>query len=169
MSSPASIASHPLHPMLVSLPIGLWTFSFACDLVRMLGGAPLWSTVALYALTSGTIGAILAAFPGLLDYFSIEDPKLRKTATAHLLAALGSLLIFGIELWMRSKEADTSRLSLLLSLLGMGLMGTASWLGAGMVYVSGLAVDAVEKMSLQLSARQPRAAPENRRNLKRAG
>jgi len=156
--------------MLVTLPIGLWTFSFVCDLVRLLGGSSVWSTVALYALTGGIVGAILAAFPGLLDFLSIEGPVIRKTAFAHLLTALGSLLIFGIERWLRTRDPDTSRLSLLLSILGMALMATAGWLGSGMVYVSGLAVDAVEKLSFQLHARQNRAAPDEHSNrMKRTG
>ena len=32
MRTPASIAGHPIHPMLVPIPIGLWIFSFVCDL-----------------------------------------------------------------------------------------------------------------------------------------
>jgi hypothetical protein len=33
MASPANIAKHPLHPILVLLPIGLWIFSLLSDLV----------------------------------------------------------------------------------------------------------------------------------------
>ena len=30
MRTPASIARHPIHPMLVPIPIGLWIFSLVC-------------------------------------------------------------------------------------------------------------------------------------------
>jgi len=33
MRTPASIAKHPIHPMLVNFPIGLWFFSLICDLI----------------------------------------------------------------------------------------------------------------------------------------
>lgn len=33
MQTPASIARHPIHPMLVNFPIGLWNFSLVCDLI----------------------------------------------------------------------------------------------------------------------------------------
>ena len=33
MASPASIRSHPIHPILVPLPIGLWIFSLVSDVV----------------------------------------------------------------------------------------------------------------------------------------
>ena len=38
MKSRASIQSHPIHPMLVSLPIGLWTTSLAYDLLSAAKG-----------------------------------------------------------------------------------------------------------------------------------
>jgi uncharacterized membrane protein len=38
MSSPASIAKHPIHPMVVPFPIALWIFSFICDVVYALDG-----------------------------------------------------------------------------------------------------------------------------------
>ena len=31
MRKPANVARHPIHPMLVPIPIGLWIFSLACD------------------------------------------------------------------------------------------------------------------------------------------
>jgi len=33
MRTPASILKHPIHPMLIVFPIGLWIFSLACDLI----------------------------------------------------------------------------------------------------------------------------------------
>src|SRR5262245_50424053 len=37
METPASIRRHPIHPMLVSIPIGLWIFSLVCDLMYQWG------------------------------------------------------------------------------------------------------------------------------------
>ena len=33
MRTPASINGHPVHPMLVTIPIGLWIFSLAADVI----------------------------------------------------------------------------------------------------------------------------------------
>ena len=38
MSSPASFGKHPIHPMLVALPIGLWIFSLVADLTYLWRG-----------------------------------------------------------------------------------------------------------------------------------
>lgn len=37
MRTPASLSRHPIHPMLVVFPIGLWILSSACDLIRLAG------------------------------------------------------------------------------------------------------------------------------------
>jgi len=37
MRTPANIFQHPIHPMLVAFPIGLWNFSLAGDLIRIAG------------------------------------------------------------------------------------------------------------------------------------
>jgi uncharacterized membrane protein len=48
MKSTASVAKHPIHPMLVPLPIGLWIFSFIGDVVFLATGDLTWSTIARY-------------------------------------------------------------------------------------------------------------------------
>jgi uncharacterized membrane protein len=72
MSTPASVARHPLHPILIPLPIGLWVFSLVADLVFLAGwGGATWKAVAWYTMGGGIVGAVLAAVPGLIDFFSI--------------------------------------------------------------------------------------------------
>ena len=54
MRTSASIYKHPIHPMLVVFPIGLWIFLLACDLIRLAGASPeIWSTVALITMVGG--------------------------------------------------------------------------------------------------------------------
>jgi uncharacterized membrane protein len=73
MSSPAGIAHHPIHPMLVAFPIGLWVFSFICDLGYLFGGHnDVWASVAFYSLMGGIIGAVAAAVPGRIDFGSMK-------------------------------------------------------------------------------------------------
>ena len=60
MRTPANIAGHPIHPMLVTIPIGLWVFSLVCDVIALNSATPeVWTTTALYALVGGIIGALL--------------------------------------------------------------------------------------------------------------
>jgi uncharacterized membrane protein len=147
MSSPASINKHPIHPMLVGLPIGLWVFSLVCDLVHALGGAPAWGTVALYAIAGGLLGALLSAVPGLIDFLSIKDADMKRIATMHLSVNAAAILIFAIDLWLRLRLPENARIPLLLSICGVAAIAVGGWLGGEMVYVKGMAVAPLEKRS----------------------
>ena len=92
MSSPASIKKHPLHPMLVGLPIGLWVFALVCDVMHVASGNAVWQTVATYCIGGGIVGAILAAAPGLIDYFSIDEAEMKRIATLHLAVNSGAVV-----------------------------------------------------------------------------
>jgi len=82
MSSPASIKKHPVHPMVVGFPIGLWTFALVCDVVHAVNGNAVGGTVATYCVAGGIVGAVLAAVPGLIDYFSIDETEMKRIANA---------------------------------------------------------------------------------------
>ena len=85
-TTPASVDRHPLHAILVAFPIGLWMFSLVCDLVwRFASRDAVWHLMAWYALVAGVIGALVAAVPGLIDFFSITDPQAGKVGMAHLI------------------------------------------------------------------------------------
>ncbi len=84
MSSPASIKSHPVHPMLVVFPIGLCGFALVCDMVHAVSGSAVWPTVATFCVAGGIVGALLAAVPGLIDYFSIDEAEMKRIANLHL-------------------------------------------------------------------------------------
>ena len=82
MRTPANVAGHPIHPMLVTIPIGLWIFSLVCDFIAMRSASPeTWNVVALYALVGGIVGALVAAIPGLIDLVSLRDPAINVGVT----------------------------------------------------------------------------------------
>lgn len=147
MASPASIKKHPLHPLLVAGPIGLWVFALVCDIVAAAGGTGAWSTVALYSVAGGIVGAVVAAVPGVIDYFSIDETAMRRIANYHLLVNIGALVIFTINLWSRFELPPTSIVPLILSVLGVIGIGIGGWLGGEMVYIKGMGVVAVDKLA----------------------
>ncbi|MGH9498822.1 MAG: DUF2231 domain-containing protein [Terriglobales bacterium] len=155
MSSPASFKKHPLHPMLVAVPIGLWSFALVCDVAAAAGGTSIWSTVALYCVAGGIVGAVIAAVPGLIDYFSIDETAMRRIATFHLIVNSAALVIFAFNLWTRFVLPAGSYLPLILSIVGVVGIGIGGWLGGEMVYVRGMAVEAVEKLAKKVEE-QPR-------------
>ena len=137
----AQIFKHPIHPMLVPLPIGLWIFSFLCDLAyRFLSDNVLWNDMALYTMAAGIAGALLAALPGFLDYLSLEDRATRRVATAHMLINLTTVGLYAVNLWLRTTTSPGAATPFALSIVGMILLSVAGWLGGELVFRHGVAV-----------------------------
>ena len=158
MASPASIKKHPVHPMLVGLPIGLWVFALVCDVMRAATGNSVWHTVAIYCIAGGIVGALVAAVPGLIDYFSIDEAAMKRIANFHLVLNLGAVVIFAINLWIRFRLPAESYLPLAMSIVGVAAIGVGGWLGGEMVYVKGMAVEAVEKLAKKVEKPSGRRA-----------
>src|SRR5581483_7280723 len=75
MRARASIRSHPIHPILVTFPIGLWWTSLAFDAIGAARGMPeLWAA-GWYAALAGVCGALLAAIFGAIDLFTVVPPR----------------------------------------------------------------------------------------------
>jgi uncharacterized membrane protein len=127
--------------MLVPIPIGLWIFSFVCDLFHVFGSTnPAWTTVALYCMAGGIVGALLAALPGLVDLLSLP-PGPRSTAIKHMAINLTVVVLFVINFWMRLQAPGSPGKLVWLSLIALGLLTISGWLGGKMVYEYGVAVD----------------------------
>jgi len=151
MRTPASIFKHPIHPMLVVFPIGLWIFSLACDLIRMIGGpGDAWPTVALYSMMGGFIGALCAAVPGFVDllFYTGGGPPVRKIALTHMAINLTVVVLYAINLWLRIREPVSLgpgvSTPVVLSIVGVALLFVSGWLGGQLVHVYGVGVEGRE-------------------------
>jgi uncharacterized membrane protein len=144
MRTPANIAGHPIHPMLVTIPIGLWVFSLVCDLVALRSAEPAtWNVVALYAMVGGIVGALVAALPGLVDMLSLRDGAIRKTALVHMAINLTVVALYAVNAWLRSgQEATAGGTPFVLSLVAVAMLAVSGWLGGKMVYLAGVGVSA---------------------------
>ena len=141
MRTPASIARHPLHPMLVPIPIGLWIFALVADLVHAGGSAnAAWTIVAFYCIGGGIVGALAAAVPGLIDLLSLPEGP-RSTAIKHMAINLTVVALMLINFFMRMDNPANPGKLVWLTLIGVGLLAISGWLGGKMVYEHGIAVD----------------------------
>ena len=68
-----------------------------------------------------------------------------RIATLHLLLNSGAVVIFALNLWFRFHLGEDSKVPISLSIAGVLLIGFGGWLGGEMVYVKGMAVQAVEE------------------------
>jgi uncharacterized membrane protein len=141
METRASVAEHPIHPMLIPFPIALWIFSLASDLIYLFGfGGAVWKDIALYTMAGGIIGGLAAAIPGYIDYRSLSDPVIVRVAQMHMVINVGLIVLFTINTGLRILNGPEALLPVLLSVLGVAALAVSGWLGGELVYVQGVAV-----------------------------
>ena len=142
MHTPARVKGHPIHPMLVVFPIGLWGFSLVADLVYHWGiGGAAWSLVAYYTMAGGVVGALLAAIPGVIDLFSIRDRRAKRIGIAHMVINVLVVALYVVNLFLRGSQGYGADGGVALSVAGVGLLSISGWLGGELVYVYGVAVE----------------------------
>ncbi len=141
METRATVAEHPVHPMLIPFPIALWIFSLASDLIFLFGfGGPVWKDVALYTMIGGIIGGLSAAIPGYIDYRTLTDPVVVRVAQLHMVINVGLVLLFSVNAGLRLLNGPQALLPVFMSMLGVAALGVSGWLGGELVYVQGVAV-----------------------------
>ena len=142
MRTPASIAGHPIHPMLVPIAIGCFIFSFATDLICMVTGATNpWNMLAYYTMIGGILGALAAAVPGLVDLLSLPVGYTKKIALIHMAINLTVVALYIVNAFMRHGDPQNLKLPMVLSLVAIGLLLVSGWLGGKLVFEAGVGVD----------------------------
>lgn len=144
MRTPANVAKHPIHPMLVAVPIGLWLFSLICDLFFYFGsGGENWQVVAAYTIAGGIVGALVAAIPGFIDLLSLPW-SLKRIALLHMSLNLTVVALYVVNYWLRSQQMQAGAQGMApfwLSLVAVLMLAASGWLGGKLVYVHGVAVE----------------------------
>ncbi|HLF27384.1 MAG TPA: DUF2231 domain-containing protein [Anaerolineae bacterium] len=134
---------HPLHPMLVHLPIGLFTLSLLFDLAGLVFTTEDWLVeAAFYTLAFGVFMAVIAAIPGLVDWADLRaDHPGKQFATTHMLLNLIAVGLNGVNLGLRAgalNEPQTPTVPLILSLASVGLVYVSGYLGGLLIYDQGI-------------------------------
>ena len=146
MASPASIAGHPIHPMLIPFPIALWVFSLVADILYLWRGNLHWPLIAFYALLAGCLGAVAAAVFGFIDYLAIKGPpEVVKKANWHARFNVFALVLFAASWYLRTNRGsdmvnDSLTVPIALSVVGVIAVTISGWLGGDLVFKHGVAV-----------------------------
>jgi uncharacterized membrane protein len=140
--SKASIAGHPIHPMLIAFPVALYTATVVTLLAFVGTADPFWYRAALYANIAGVVMAAVAVIPGLIDLISLpRDSRARATGIRHaafnvlalVLFVISAVLLYrnaGNDLALRTRTYDLDVTApLALSILGLLSTLAAGWLG----------------------------------------
>jgi uncharacterized membrane protein len=140
MATRASIRNHPIHPMLIVLPLGLWVFAVVCYAIYLIGAPAVWRTVSLYAMAGGVIGGVLAAIPGMCDFLTLPMSRVQTIALAHMILNIVAITIFLISLILAILWKGHQLGAFILSVCGLAIACVGGWLGGSLVYEHGVGV-----------------------------
>jgi uncharacterized membrane protein len=139
------LPGHPLHPPLTDATIGIYTAATAFGVLSAVDVSEANMAKAWWlALVTGLIVTGPTAFTGLIDWLGITWwTPLWRTATLHLLSMLTATAffllaaIFGHGGYIDGKVTSGS---LVLTLIGFGMLTVGGWLGGTVVFVHGMRV-----------------------------
>jgi uncharacterized membrane protein len=145
MDSKVKLLGHPVHPILVAFPVGLFVTSLVFDIIRMAGGSEGFSVAAFYMIGAGIVGGLAAAVFGIVDYFAIpRGTRAKKIGLMH--GSINFLVVAVFIVSWSGRLADPAaflRAPLAISAIGVALALVSGWLGGELVDRLGVGVDAV--------------------------
>ena len=122
---------HPVHPLLVTIPLGSWSSSMIFDLTGDEGAAD-----ALIGI--GLVAALPAAVTGLNDWRHTSGAE-RRVGLVHAILNKVTVATYGLSLLART--TGRRKAGIALSILGASAMTASGWLGGHLSYALGVGVD----------------------------
>jgi uncharacterized membrane protein len=143
MKGIANVLGHPVHPMLVTVPLGLLPFAVISDFVYLITRKEQAAGLSYYATQGGLAGGLLAGVFGLMDWAVIPNhTRAKRIGTLHGIANVTVLLLFTLGLKARNDDPQRSNAAAAsLGALGLGLSLLSAWLGGELIYRLSIGVD----------------------------
>jgi uncharacterized membrane protein len=144
MESKVKLLGHPIHPMVIVFPLGLWITAVVFDVIWLATGRLDFVAASFWMIAAGLVGALVAALFGWIDWFAIpSDTRAKAIGLWHGAGNMIVAVLFAIS-WLVRLNApgyDPGILGFVLSLLGIGIGAVTGWLGGEMVDRLGVGVD----------------------------
>lgn len=134
-----TIKGHPLHPLLVTIPVGLFVAALVSDIAFVTDGSHGWAVASRWLLGGGLAGALLAALAGFADFAGNARIREFRDAWLHLFANLTMVLIQGVNLILRLPDADVAgSIGIVLSAAAVLILLFSGWKGGELVFRHGV-------------------------------
>lgn len=138
----ASIAGHPIHPMLVPIPMACFIGALVTDLAYYSTLDFTWATFSVWLLAGGLVVAVFAAIAGAIDYFGNRRIRSIGMAKVHVIGNIVALILAIVNAFVHSRDGYTAVVptGLTLSILTVLILGLTAWAGGSLVYRHGVGV-----------------------------
>jgi uncharacterized membrane protein/nitrite reductase/ring-hydroxylating ferredoxin subunit len=143
MRSKASIKGHPIHPILIPFPIAFLIGATGFDILGVISNSQSFISTGKYLTFAGIAVALVAAIPGIIDYFFTVPPHSsgKKRATKHGLLNILTVILFSIALFLKTQQNTNFSAILLIEGIGIVLLAFAGWMGGTLAYRNQIGVD----------------------------
>ena len=139
LRSTFAINGHPLHPLLVPIPIALFVSALATDIAFAADCGDGFATASLWLLGGGLAGALVAAVAGFVDFAASSAIRALRDAWLHLFANLTVVVIELVSFILRLGEREIAGgLGLGLSVVAVLLLLFSGWKGGELVFRYGV-------------------------------
>lgn len=118
-------AGHPVHPVLVQIPLGTWTSAALLDLV------PGTESASRRLIGIGVLAAAPAALTGATDWSELHEQQMR-TGVVHWAANLAAVSLYAASYVQRRRGRDAS--GKVLSYLGLAVASAGGFIGGHLAY-----------------------------------
>lgn len=134
--STAQIAGHPLHPMLVPIPIACFVGTLLTDLVYWDTANMQWAVMSSWLLTVGLIVALFAVVAGFIDFLGDRRIRNLRAVWIHAVGNALALTLALFNVFVHSRDGYTSVVptGLILSIMTVLILLVTGWEGWAMVY-----------------------------------
>jgi uncharacterized membrane protein len=144
VESKVKLFGHPVHPILIVLPLGLLSAAVAFDVVHLVTGDEVFSRVAFWNIAAGILGGLGAAIFGAWDWVHI--PSGTRAKRIGLMHGGGNVVVVGLFIlsWLLRLGSDGVKpdvAAYVFSFAGLGLAAVTGWLGGELVDRLGVGVD----------------------------
>ena len=144
MESKAKLLGHPIHPMLIVLPLGLFIAAVVFDALYLWRGMGGFASTAYWNIAGGIVGGLLAAVFGLIDWLAIPaGTRAKRIGLLHGGTNVVVVVAFAIAWLSRRNATDITPSTgiFLLEVVALVLGAVGGWLGGELVDRLGVGVD----------------------------
>lgn len=134
--SSVKVWGHPLHPLMVPLPIGLFTATLLFDILLWITGTDAFRIGGMWLLAFGLIASVAAALAGIADFLGHDRVRQIGDAWYHAVGNTVLLLVQFFNFYWRYEHGTAGIIPVgtILSAIAVGIMLYTGWKGGELVY-----------------------------------
>lgn len=142
METRATFLGHPVHQMLIVLPLGLLSTAVIFDIIYLVSDSSAFAEAAWLMIAAGVLGGLIAALFGFIDFLGIPaGTRARRIGRIHGIGNVIVLALFALSFYFRLADpSQPAGVAMVFSFLGFALAGVTGWLGGELVSRLGVGV-----------------------------